>query len=185
MSTTSSTDTTSTSSSTTSSSTTSSTSSTTTSASTTTTSAACATSGPYQINAFGSGDTTVDGKYARIQPFLGSGYRVTLDASLTNAQKFNLACDGTLLTAGTNLQAMVGGTSNLHSVFFFPSTAAASALVGVNWELFCCTGSVGTLLSCTAMGQSVFQIQPGDPTLQLGNQNYGETVTLRLLPAPT
>lgn len=80
---------------------------------------------------------------------------------------------------------MTGADASLHYVYLFPSKAEATATVNVSWELMYCSVSTGQTLTCTSRGQSVLQITPGDPTLQIGDQNYGAEVTLNMVPAST
>lgn len=126
----------------------------------------------------------VDGNFAQLQSAFGSGYRVSFSANRQNAQQFRFQSDCTFTTADGGLLAMIGGSANLHYQYFFPSVQAASALVNVNWEADICSMNADNTLTCTAMQQSIFQVTPGDPLLQLGDQNYGEQVTVNLVPVP-
>lgn len=163
--------------------------STTTTTSTTTSSSPnlCPT-GTFVLQASGTGDFAVDGNFAQLQSAFGSGYRTLFSSNRNNAQQFKFStgngADCALLSADGNLLTMIGGNANLHYVYLFPSVQAAAALVNVNWEALVCTKNADNTLSCTGMSQSIFQVTPGDPTLELGDQNYGEQVTINLVPVP-
>lgn len=109
---------------------------------------------------------------------------MSFSANRQNAQQFRFQPDCTFTTADGGLLAMIGGTANLHYQYFFPSVQAASALVNVNWEADVCSKNADNTLTCTAMQQSIFQITPGETLLQLGDQNYGEQITVNLVPVP-
>ncbi|KXH50900.1 hypothetical protein CNYM01_03354 [Colletotrichum nymphaeae SA-01] len=150
-------------------------------------------SGPCAINnaafvfqASGTGDVNVDGKWAALSPAFGSGYKLRFDSTRQLAQQFRLQPDCALTTADGTFLAMVGGTANLHFQYFFQSTAIASSVVtgNPNFEADVCQRNADNTLSCTAMGQSIFQVTQGDPSLQLGDQNYGEAVTINLVQVP-
>ncbi|KAK6198275.1 hypothetical protein LQW54_010424 [Pestalotiopsis sp. IQ-011] len=146
----------------------------------------CATiTGSYVLQVFGStGDFAVDGNFAQLQNAFGSGYRVSFAANGQNAQQFRFQPDCTFTTADGGLLAMIGGTANLHYQYFFPSVQAASALVNVNWEADICSKNADNTLTCTAMQQSIFQTTSGETLLELGDQNYGEQITVNLVPVP-
>ncbi|KAK1456530.1 hypothetical protein CCUS01_09977 [Colletotrichum cuscutae] len=148
-------------------------------------------SGPCAINtaafvfqASGTGDVNVDGKWAALSPAFGSGYKLRFDTTRQLAQQFRLQPDCALTTADGTFVAMVGGTANLHFQYFFQSTAIASSLINVNFEADVCQRNADNTLTCTAMGQSIFQVTPGDPSLQLGDENYGEVVTINMITVP-
>lgn len=136
----------------------------------------------FVIQASGTGDFAIDGNYAQLQSAFGSGYRISLSANRLNAQEFTFNADCTVSTTPNAEILMIGGITNLHYVYGFPSTADASALVNVSWEVLICTQNADFTLSCTSMSQSIFQATPGDSLLQLGDQNYGEQVTLNIIP---
>lgn len=128
----------------------------------------------------------MDGKFGQLEDVLFSGYRVVFNSDATDAQQFSIQPDCSLTTADGNLLAMVGGQLNLHPLWFFPSVQAASALVNVNWEAIICSANADQTLTCTGMQQSIFQVPSGNSCkmLQLGDQNYGEQVTVNLIPVP-
>ncbi|UQC91101.1 uncharacterized protein CLUP02_16635 [Colletotrichum lupini] len=141
-------------------------------------------SSSFTTFASGTGDANVDGKWAALSPAFGSGYRLRFDTTRQLAQQFRLRPDCALTTADGTFVAMVGGTANLHFQYFFQSTAIASSLVNVNFEADVCQRNADNTLTCTAMGQSIFQVTPGDPSLQLGDENYGEVVTINMITVP-
>ncbi|KAI1841788.1 hypothetical protein JX266_012055 [Neoarthrinium moseri] len=154
--------------------------------STTSSATACATAtGTYVIQASNSGDFTADGNFAQLQQAFGNGYRVLFSANRQNAQQFRLNADCmTFATADGGLIAMVGDNAPLHYQYFFPSVEDARATVNVDWEVDVCSFNADQTVSCTVMGQSIFQITQGDPTLEIGDQLYGEPITLNLVPVP-
>ncbi|KAF3014451.1 hypothetical protein E8E14_008894 [Neopestalotiopsis sp. 37M] len=146
----------------------------------------CATiTGTFVLQGSGTGDFAVDGNFAQLQSAFGSGYRTTFSANRQNAQQFRFNADCTFSTSEGRLLAMVGGNANLHYQYFFPSVEEASALVNVSWEADLCSMNADNTLTCTAMQQSIFQVTQGDPLLQIGDQNYGEALTINLIPVPT
>ncbi|KAL0935837.1 uncharacterized protein CTRU02_208051 [Colletotrichum truncatum] len=138
----------------------------------------------YYLRGSNSGDFTVDGNFARLEPVFGSGYRVAFSTNYQNAQAFRFQPDCTFTTSDGSVLAMIGGNASLHYQYFFPSVAAATALINVNWEANICQRNDDNTLTCSAMNMSIFQITPGEPLLQLGDQNYGAQVTINLVPVP-
>ncbi|KAM0812163.1 putative WSC domain-containing protein [Seiridium cardinale] len=169
---------------------TTSTTSTTTESSTTSSSATMTATGPcstitgsYVLQVLpNTGDDTVDGNFAELQSAFGSGYRVSLNANRQNAQQFRFNADCSFATADGSLLAMVGDQANLHYQYFFSSVQDASSAVNVNWEANVCNMNPDNTLACTVMDQSTFQVTPGDPQLEIGNQNYGEELIINLIP---
>ncbi|ETS73330.1 hypothetical protein PFICI_14935 [Pestalotiopsis fici W106-1] len=143
----------------------------------------CATiTGAFVLLGSGTGDFAVDGNFVQLQNLFGSGYRASFSAARQNAQQFRFNGDCTLSTSDGGLLAMIGSTTNLHYQYFFPSVQDATALINVNWEVDVCKMNADTTLTCTAMEQSIFQVTPGDPLLEIGDQLYGEQVTINLIP---